>query len=398
MLRSKRILGLAACGWLALLGFAQAQSEPENILARDLTIGQRPIYQFVQQHHAEQAQRPTSQRVAVEAWTDRADSSFRIGDPVTINVRPQHDAYITVLNVGTSGRTTILFPNRMQRESRVRAGQVLTLGGPGAGYSIAPQGPTGIELVEVVATSRPLTLPELNQLTGQPSASPFLSMGRSAEEVTRDLAMQVTGPQAMAAGPNGMATLMIRVVDQPAVSPVAAGQPAQLLAMLQQLGVPTATQPVPAPTPSAVAPVADPALTLPVGFAPPPIVIRTDRSVYQGSDPVQITVAALADCRMTLLSVGPTGNVAQLFPNPAQTEAQLRAGQVIMVPPPSSNVAIRPRGPSGMETIIGLCAEPAAALVLATQRDLGAVTQAVTTPTAAATGVATAATVYFVRQ
>ncbi len=399
---SLRTLTLAGCGWLALLGFAQAQGEAEEAMTRDLTVEQRPIYQFVQQQQAQQAQRPSQLRVPVAAWTDRVDATFRIGEPVTISVRPQRDAHVTVLNIGSSGRATVLFPNQMQRDSRVRAGQVLTLGGPGAGYQIAPQGPAGVEMVHVVATTRPLSLPELNQLAAQPGASPFLALGRSGEEVTRDLAIQATGPEAVAAqAPGGMATLLIRVVGQQAAPAPAAAQSAQLLSLLQQLGIPAASQ-TPAPVaPLSVLPALAQAVTLPGSFAVPPLVIRTDRSVYSPNDQVQISVAALADCRLTLLSIGPTGHAAQLFPNPAQPSAQLRAGQVVVVPPPGTGVAIRPRGPSGMETIVGLCSDEAPGAAPATQmfagRDLAAVAQAVAMPGPAAPSVAAAAAVYFVR-
>ncbi len=403
MTRSLRTLMMAGCGWLALLGFAQAQGAAEEEFARDLTINQRPVYQFVQQQQQAQAQRPPQLRVPVAAWTDRVDATFRIGEPLTINVRPDRDAHITVLNIGTSGRATVLFPNQFQRESRVRAGQVLRLGGPGAPYQIVPQGPAGVEMVHVVASTRPLTLPELNQLAAQPGASPFLALGRNAEEVARDLAIQATGPEATAAqSQGGMASLLIRVLVPQAAAPVAgSAQSAQLLALLQQLGIPAAAQAPTPPAPVPALPAPATAVTLPNGFTAPPVVIRTDRSVYGPNDTVQITVAALADCQLTLLNIGPTGNVAQLFPNPAQGESLVRAGQVVMVPPPGSGVEIRPRGQTGMETIVGVCAqegpEPAVApLTLTASRDLAAVTETVAT-TVAAPRIAAAATVYFVR-
>jgi hypothetical protein len=408
MLRSKSLVSLAAGGWLALLGAALAQPAAEEAdAARDLTIGQRPIYQFVQQHQAQQAQRPASERIPVEAWADRPDATYRIGEPVTLHIRPRRDAHITVLNIGTSGRATVLFPNAVQREARVRAGQTLILGGPGAPYSIVPQGPAGVELVQVIASARPLTLAELTRLSQAPQgASPFVSLGRSGEEVARDLAVQVTGTQAASQGPAGMATLLLRV-NAAQASAAPAAQPAStpaLLQLLQQLGVPAAQLPVVAPTPATTPTLGGiaQAVSLPAGFLAPTLVIRTDRAVYGPQDAVQITVAALADCRLTLLSIGPTGQVAPLLPNPAQPETLLRAGQVLVVPPPGSGVAIRPRGSAGMETIVGLCAQregeaASEGVSVMAQRDLGAVVTSVTTPPAPNVSVATGAAVYFVR-
>jgi hypothetical protein len=142
----------------------------------------------------------------------------------------------------------------------------------------------------------------------------------------------------------------------------------------------------------------------PSGFTPPSVLIRTDRSVYRETDAVQITVAAMADCRLTLLSIGPNGNVAQLFPNAAQSNPMLKQGQVITVPPVGSGVAIKPRGPNGMETIVGVCAPesaaPAAApVVQQAQRDLAVVAQSVAAQTVSAgePTVPASAAVYFVR-
>jgi hypothetical protein len=410
-----RTLRLAAGGWLALAGATMAQSSSEEEFARDLTIQQRPVYQFVQQQQA--AQRPEQSHVPVTAWTDRPDATYRIGEPVTISVRPERDAHITVINIGTSGRATVLFPNTIQPDSRVRAGQTISLGAPGAGYNIVPQGPAGVELVQVIATTRPLTLAELNRMGSQQGASPFTSLGRSGDELVRDLAVQLSGAQSMAVGPSGLAKVLIRV--QPLPPPAAAALPPpppapatqQWSSLLQQAGVPV----VPAPTQQQSQPAPTvgltQAITLPPGLSAPSLIIRTDKSIYGPQDTIHVTVAALAECRLVLFSVGPTGQVAQLLPNPSQPEATMRPGQVVTVPPRGSPIAIRPRGTPGMETIVGICAqagrEAGGIDLLQGQRELTGVTQAVTqagppssTPglaPMAADAVVSAATVYFVR-
>lgn len=261
--------------------------------------------------------------------------------------------------------------------------------------------------MHVVASARPLTLAELTRLSQVPQgASPFVSLGRSGEEVARDLAVQVTGSQGAAQSVSGMAILLLRIsaptpASAPAPAPAGPTAPMQLL---QQLGVPAAQLPEVAPAPSVPATLSGiaQAVTLPGAFAAPSLIIRTDRAVYGPQDALQITVAALADCRITLLSIGPTGQVAPLVPNPAQPETLLRAGQVLVVPPPGSGVAIRPRGPAGMETIVGLCAQGSGeaaseGMAVTAQRDLGAIVAQVATTPDPATVAATGAAVYFVR-
>jgi hypothetical protein len=86
---------------------------------------------------------------------------YMIGERVRISVQPERDCYITVLDITTSGKAYVLFPNQYERENLVRGGQRFTI--PSVGdYEIEVGGPPGLEMVKVIGTSRPLDLSSLN--------------------------------------------------------------------------------------------------------------------------------------------------------------------------------------------------------------------------------------------
>src|SRR5688572_32374405 len=100
---------------------------------KDLTVEQRPI--------ADLAVPETELRVT--AWVDRQNDSYRAGDSVQLFVKTNRDAYLTVIDVGTSGKVHVLFPNKYNSDNRILAHQVLQIPGADAPYRIRVGGPSG---------------------------------------------------------------------------------------------------------------------------------------------------------------------------------------------------------------------------------------------------------------
>lgn len=314
--------GLAVTVVTGLLGlsspaFAQDNANQEAQLARDLTVVQKPLYELA----------PGANKIDVEAWVDKPSLTYVVGQPLRVMVRPRQDAYITVVDVGSSGRVSVLYPNHFQRNAKVRAGSIVMIPGDQAKWQINVSGPAGTDLIKVFASRQPLTLPELEQLVRTSEASPLMTLGRSADEVTRDLVAQlkpatsVSSQQAI-----GMRNLLVRIVEKRGlVSTEAAG--------------------------NTVA-VAQPAV---YGLA-----VRADRPVYRIGETVQLSVSTARDCRLTLVSIGASGNAVQLFPNTEQRDNLVRAGQPLMVPPPQSRIQIVARAPAGVEGIMAICRDAGA--------------------------------------
>ena len=82
---------------------------------------------------------------ALEIAADRP--LYGIADPVTLMVRTERDCHLTLLNTGPTGAARLLFPNRYQQQTLIRAGQTVVVPGIGAGVTIVPIGPAGVEHV-----------------------------------------------------------------------------------------------------------------------------------------------------------------------------------------------------------------------------------------------------------
>lgn len=162
---------------------AQSPEESEDQLARDLTVAQRPIFEIGRQHGLSFTE--------MEAWVEHRGHTYAIGEALHVMVRPHKEAYITVVDVGTSGKVTVLYPNYFQHSSRVRGGSTLEIPHEGAAWQIKVGGPPGVDLIEVFASQEPLSLPELDLLVRADAKNPMVSMGRSGEEVARDLIPQL---------------------------------------------------------------------------------------------------------------------------------------------------------------------------------------------------------------
>ena len=283
--------------------------------ARDLTVEQTAIYTV--QATAPSASAPSG-ALSVVAWVDHADNTYAVGEAVRLYVRSNKDAYVTVLNVGPSGNTTMLFPNAAQRDSRVGAHQVVEIPGPGTGASIRVGGPVGRELIKVIASTSPVALFDAAKLSG---AGPFATVSGGSRSVARDL--QVT----MSSQPTGH-----EWDDYNKVITTIASRPVSAVVPLM-------------PAPSGQAwPVSGTGLR-----------IATDKSRYRLGEPVTVYASTTVPCYLTLVNIGSSGQARVLLPNAAQPQNYLGAGQTVVFPGVGSRVTVTPVGPAGVETVTAVC-------------------------------------------
>jgi hypothetical protein len=297
------LLGLAAAG---------ASAETPESLARDLVPSQKPMYQL--------GAGQTGGDFAVDAWVDNPDLVYRVGQQLKVYVRPKHNAYITVLNVGSSGRVSVIFPNYYQQTDKVYAGQTVVIPAETAGWRIDVAGPPGVDFIQVIATRERLNLAELKRLSVSSADSPILSLDRSADDVARDLVPQLKQPHGGAGlGIGAVKNLLVRVLP-----PRGAGLQAPPFAG-QKLGG---------------------------AFG---LTLRPERPIYKIGDSVRVAVAVQKDCQLSLLSVGTSGRAVRLFPSKHQPYGVLRAGQTLIVPSPEAPIEFKAEGPAGVEALMATC-------------------------------------------
>jgi hypothetical protein len=197
-------LALAAAALAA--GSPLARAETAEEMARDLIPAQKPLYELGDLN-AEAGS-------ALEAWVDSPERLYAVGQQLKVFVRAKQASHITVLNIGSSGRVAVMFPNFHQRDVQVRAGQTVRIPADGADWKIDVAGPPGIEVIKVIASREPLTLTEILKLSGATPAAPLVSLGRSGEEVARDLVAQINAPSGEPLVlPGGVKSILVRVTN-----------------------------------------------------------------------------------------------------------------------------------------------------------------------------------------
>lgn len=96
----------------------------------------------------------------VEIWTDKGDNknnnmpTYYVGERIYISFRVNNkDCYITIYDIDSTGNVNILFPNPYHRDNLVRKGRVYTIPTSNYEYDLVIEGPTGEEILFVVASS-----------------------------------------------------------------------------------------------------------------------------------------------------------------------------------------------------------------------------------------------------
>ena len=83
---------------------------------------------------------------------------YRIGDRIVVYFRADRACYLTLFNIGTSGKLTVLFPNYLFQNNFVTANKIYAI--PGAEYPFEYElsGPPGVEKIKTIATASKLNL------------------------------------------------------------------------------------------------------------------------------------------------------------------------------------------------------------------------------------------------
>ncbi len=86
--------------------------------------------------------------------------SYRTGQKIVVGFRSSQDCYLTLLNIGTSGKLTVLFPNSIHAENFIQAGRDYRIPDSDSDFEYELQGPPGVEKLKAVATLKKVPLLE----------------------------------------------------------------------------------------------------------------------------------------------------------------------------------------------------------------------------------------------
>jgi Domain of unknown function (DUF4384) len=116
----------------------------------------------------------------IKLWADKTE--YKVGETMRVAFEAHRDGYVTVVNVGTSGKITILYPNAFAPDHSVKGGRTYSVPASGDPYELALSGPAGVELVYAVFMTAPIRFAETNFVK-----SAFTVVNESAEQFTRDI-------------------------------------------------------------------------------------------------------------------------------------------------------------------------------------------------------------------
>jgi hypothetical protein len=105
---------------------------------------------------------PSDLRVNLELDQRGSNPIYRPGEPISITLSTNRDAYVYLFSIQADGRTHLILPNRFSGGNEfLRAGEVRTFPPPGASYRLTIAPPFGQAQVLAVASPRPLNFQEI---------------------------------------------------------------------------------------------------------------------------------------------------------------------------------------------------------------------------------------------
>lgn len=146
----------------------------------------------------------------VSVRTDR--DMLMPGQQVTIYFQSTQDCYLTLVDQGTSGKQTVIFPNPWSGPSNsIRANQVYTFPPPGAPFRFNVQGPDGVETVLAYATLQPTPIEAVLQWAKSIRQGRMKTIGKSF----KDLVVEDAGSVPATAWSTAVAEFTIGSVASP---------------------------------------------------------------------------------------------------------------------------------------------------------------------------------------
>ena len=242
----------------------------------------------------------------IKLWTEGDKASYMVEEPVTFMFSADRDCYVTLIDIGTSGKVHRLFPNKMHESNKVEKGKTYAIPPDKSDFLFRVKGPEGTEYVKAIATLQPLKSLEKTEMEGKGYFSEIRDPKLVVKDIGLELALQDTKNWAEAEA-------SLKIVSKEAASPMA-------------------------PSPSKIK-------------------LSTEKQTYNVGEPISFSFQCEQDCNLTLIDIGSSGKVHIIFPNKYNKDSALKAGTAYRIPLVDNEAPIifKVVSPPGPNTVKAIC-------------------------------------------
>jgi hypothetical protein len=80
---------------------------------------------------------------------------FCIGDEIEFKFKTNQDAYLTIIDIGTSGKVHVIFPNKWHKSNKVYKDREYRIPGSDSDFLYRVVGPRGVNYIKAIGTLKP---------------------------------------------------------------------------------------------------------------------------------------------------------------------------------------------------------------------------------------------------
>jgi hypothetical protein len=238
---------------------------------------------------------------------------FVVGEEVSFEFKANKDAYVTLIEMGTSGKMHVLFPNKFNKNNKVRKGKTYRIPTKNSEYSFRVKGPEGVNYVKIIGTLKPTEiLPKEAFTDADGPFSEFKDSSKAAKDLNVELKKQdKKGWTEAEAKFTILASLSSDQKENDELEPVADKETQNF-----------------------------------------DVKLWTDQKAYKVGEPVTFYFRSKQDCYLNLVNFGTSGQIKVIYPNRYQRENFVKAGELVEIPAKKDDeYRVNLEGPGGVERI-----------------------------------------------
>jgi hypothetical protein len=242
---------------------------------------------------------------------------FAVGDKVGFEFKVNRDAYVTILDVGTSGKVHVIFPNKWNKSGKVVADRTYRIPGEESDFVFKVKGPPGVNYIKAIATTKESDWFGREAL-GE-DESPFYEVKDPAKKI-KDIGVDLEkqGEKGWTETETNL-TIVSRPSDEGDQDEEDQREDMSMKDRDRDR---------------------------------PEIKLWTGRKTYQVGEPVTFYFYAEKDGYLNLVDFGTSDKVHVLFPNRMQRDNFIKGGEVVKIPVKSEDeFRFRVKGPEGVEVV-----------------------------------------------